>query len=502
MASKQHTLFWGSSYDRGLDILLSMWGDIKAKYPDAMLHVTYGWDLFDKATVANKERQEWKKTQEELMKQEGIVHHGRVGKDELSKIRKQCGIWAYPTYFPEIFCITAIEAQADGVVPVAINYAALSETVGSGTLIEGDIYNKDVQEKFKEELLRMMGDESWWKKQQVIGGKFANTFGWGIQANKWATEFSVKPKEDVKVSVITPTIRRGWWNIMSKNLSEQTYKNIEWIIVDDYEQDRSEIAKSYAKRYGLTIKYVRGKERKIKRTYGLINANNTGWKVAEGELVVILQDFVLIPNDGIEQLVLVHKKNPDALIAPVDMYFKPKVKPDITKEDWFDGETDIVGAFMRQNARIANKGLRESVNAYEFEQNYGAIPKKIIDDLGGWYEFFDEGLGFDNTEFAYRALKMGYRILVDETNCAVCIDHWEALAGTKEHGIGRERNLNDPRFIWLMNKIDTGELPLQRTQEKDDTIELLYEMPKDVTIGMAKDWIRDENNLANILSKW
>lgn len=72
-------------------------------------------------------------------------------------------------------------------------------------------------------------------------------------------------------------------------------------------------------------------------------------------------------------------------------------------------------------------GIRESDSPYEFEQNYCAIPKTIIEALNGWYEFIDEGLGFDNTEFAYRALKSGYRLLVDDTNVGYGINHWEAL---------------------------------------------------------------------------
>ena len=73
---KQHKLFYGSSYDRGLDILLLMWSDIKKKYPDAELHIAYGWDLFDKAALNNKERMEWKADIVELMKQPGVHHHG------------------------------------------------------------------------------------------------------------------------------------------------------------------------------------------------------------------------------------------------------------------------------------------------------------------------------------------------------------------------------------------------------------------------------------------
>jgi glycosyltransferase involved in cell wall biosynthesis len=250
---KQHKLFYGSSYDRGLDFLLKMWPDIKNKFPDATLDICYGWDLFDKATQNNEERREWKERVVEMMSQVDITHHGRVGKKELEKIRKECGILAYPAYFTEINCITVLESMKDGLVPVTTDLAALSET------------------------------------------------------NDCGVEDTKQPEP--LVSIVTPTIRRGFWNIMANNIANQTYKNIEWIIVDDYKDDRSNLALEYAKKYNLTIRYVRGKKRAIKRTYGLVNANNTGLQEAKGELMVILQDFIIMPERGIEMLIDVYRRN-------------------------------------------------------------------------------------------------------------------------------------------------------------------------------------------------
>lgn len=306
--------------------------------------------------------------------------------------------------------------------------------------------------------------------------------------------------QSVRVVCYTPTVRKGWWNIMADNLAKQTYKNFEWVIVDDIGYDRSEEAQKYAREYGLDIKLIHGKPRKKKRTYGLVNANNTALKEAEGELFVFLQDFILIPEDGIEQLVTLYRKNPTALLAPVDMYVAPKIKPDIESEDWFHGELDVVGDFIRQNIRIKNLGLRFSDHPYDFEQNYGAIPTEIARRLGGWYEFYDEGLGYDNTDIAYRVLKSGYKLIVDETNVAVCIDHWEALQNDRENVLGRARRLNDPRYQWACEMIDQGKLPLKRTQEEDDKIELLYEIPDTVDDKDVVKWIRE--NGPEIVYNW
>jgi len=186
---RQTKLFWGSSYDRGLDTLLFMWPEVLEKFPEAELHICYGWDLFDKVTASNPERQQWKQSVLNLMKQKGVFEHGRLGKKELAKIRKQCGIWAYPTYFPEINCITALDCQRDGLVPVTMDFAALPETVQSGVLIKGEIKNLQVQEKFLEALLDMMGDTEKWQAESKKAQEFATNMEWDKIADQWIKTF-------------------------------------------------------------------------------------------------------------------------------------------------------------------------------------------------------------------------------------------------------------------------------------------------------------------------
>jgi len=502
MVYRHHKLVYTSSYDRGLDVLLSMWPEIKKKFPDSTLDIAYGWSVFDQVTANNAERQQWKQNVETLMQQDGITHHGRIGKDELLKLRKQAGIWVYPTYFTEIFCMNAVEGQIEHVVPVTMDLGSLKEVVGGGVLIKGDIYKKEVQAEYLKELLSLMGDETRWKLESQKCRKFAKQFTWEKTAKAWTSEFNRKLPQDIKVTIYTPTIRKGFWNLMANNLSTQTYKNFEWLIVDDFPADRSKIAAKYALQYGLDIKYHRGRARKIKRTYGLVNADNTALHEASGELLVFLQDFILISPFAIEELVRLHLKNPDALLAPADRYFAPSVIPDTNSEDWFHGKTDVVGRFLWQNARIQGVGMRETVNPFEFEMNWGAVPVKVARELGGWYEFYDFGLGFNNTDLAYRALKAGYRIIVDDTNLATCIDHWQALKGKDENGgMEQGRRLNDPLFLWAKNMIDMGKLPIFRNQEIDDKINLSYKPPKGMSDDeFTKKWLPE--NGARIAAEW
>jgi GT2 family glycosyltransferase len=504
---KCRKLFWGSSYDRGLDIILYLWPDILAAYPDAELHVTYGWNLFNIAMQNNPERQEWKRSMDVLLNQKGITHYGRVGKEELAKIRKECGIWAYPTYFEEINCITALECQADGVVPVTMALAALKETVKEGVLVSGDIREDEVRKDYLQKLLKLMGDRERWNKLSIKCKKLMKRYYWSSIADKWI-DFFEEPVSKPTVSVITPTIREGWWRIMSENLSKQTYKIHEWVILDDYKEDRSEIAEKYAKKYGLNIIYVHGDKAKgdYKRKCGLVRANNKGWQTASGELLVWLQDFILIPTDGIERLVDVYRHNPDALIAPVDVYYDCKTPDTKNKEDWWKAQNQwgyyspVLTKEIWKNIRVENKGLRESDNPFDYEANYGAIPRKILVELNGWWEFMDDGLGYDNTEIAYRALKLGYRIIIDDTNICSCINLWPIIGGLSQNITSRERMLNPPRWNWLARKTDAGELPIKRDQKLDDSITLTFKVPDDIEDKDCADWINDHTE--EIIKEW
>jgi hypothetical protein len=450
-------VFWGSSYDRGLPALLYLWPDVLEKFPDAELHICYGWDLFVTVYNNNFERMGWKQSVDELMNQDGITHHGRVGKKELSTIRKECGIWAYPTDFQEINCITALECQRDGLVPVTMDLAALSETVGSGFKIEGDINNPEVIEEYRRVLLNVMGDAKLWNEESKKARKFALKYDWDKISPVWTTEF-VTPTSKPKVSIITPTNRNGFWNIMAYNLSVQSYPIHEWIVIDDSPTRQSKNPSRMREDYGLNIVYTKT-PKEYKGKYSLVRADNIGWQRATGDLLVWIQDFVVIPERGIEALVDIYRHNKDCLIAPTDKHYSIKGKYDFTKPDAFMGNLDVFGDLVFDNSRNQYKGMRRTENPYDFELNYGAIPRKIVEELNGFWEFGDNyGLGYDNTDIAWRALQKGHKIIIDDTNVCSCIRHQDYLDDERD-------NANKEVFEKIVAKTQSGELPLVREEK-------------------------------------
>jgi glycosyltransferase involved in cell wall biosynthesis len=189
-------LVWTSSYDRGLEHLLDIWPDVLAEVPDAKLDIYYGWNLFDSIHHNNPERKAWKHKVDQKMKQDGITHIGRVGQEEILEATYGAGIWAYPTHFYEISCITAMKCQAAGAIPVVTDYAALEETVQHGVKIdvsEDDIYDDEIKKEFSTKLIEVlkMNEEDQKALREPMIEWARNKFSWKGIADQWIGEFNV-----------------------------------------------------------------------------------------------------------------------------------------------------------------------------------------------------------------------------------------------------------------------------------------------------------------------
>jgi glycosyltransferase involved in cell wall biosynthesis len=489
-----HHVLYSSSPDRGLDNVLKIWPQVMEAVPDAELHVCYGFDLYDKVHKHAPHKMKWRDEVVAQLKQPGVVYHGKVGKKELYDIAHACGVWAYPTYFAEIDCITARYCQALGTFPLVYNYAALETTVQRGVRLSVDPLDIRSLKQFTPALIKAL------QNPESFDTSFTKAWDWKNIASKWVEVFNLPAPQDTKITVFTPTIRSGWWNLMAENLSKQTYKNIEWLIVDDYPEDRKHLAEKYAKKYNLDIRYLRGKLDRSKYNYALIQADNQAIFSAKGSLIFWLQDFILLPYEGLARVAKLHQRYPNCLLAPVDQYYR-MIKPNLeNKEDWFEGETKVVGEFIRQNIRIGRGGIRYSNNPFDFEMNVGAVPTHIARALNGLWEFQDDGLGYNNTDIAFRALKAGYGLIVDERLSGVCLDLWEYLTGHKENALKREWNLNDARYEFIYRMTNKGKLPIVRDSNLDRRLKFDNQMPDGLDQEGAAKWI--QANAERLAKKW
>lgn len=200
-------LVYASSYDRGLVYLLNMWPAIKKEVPEAHLEIFYGWVLYDVVHANNPARARWKAQMQQLMKQEGITDHGRIGHAELNKEIATAGVWAYPSSFEEISCINAMRAQALGAIPVVTNYAALKETVRYGVKVSVDITTAEGQIEYQKELIAMLKDPIRQEEIRKPMMEFAQKeFLWEKVAKNWKEEFDKEKKIPENIVSLPSTV--------------------------------------------------------------------------------------------------------------------------------------------------------------------------------------------------------------------------------------------------------------------------------------------------------
>ncbi len=139
--SNPHRAIYSSSPDRGLQTALDCWPEIREQVPDAELHVFYGFFNWEQSARSMNDAPQLRSVRylKKLCETTaGVTLHERVNQKQLAREFMKSGVWAYPTWFSETSCITAMEAQAAGCRIVTSPIAALNETVGKhGVLIPG-----------------------------------------------------------------------------------------------------------------------------------------------------------------------------------------------------------------------------------------------------------------------------------------------------------------------------------------------------------------------------
>ena len=151
-------IMYASSPDRGLLNLLRIFSRAQEYVPDLELHAFYGFNNLNKLIKTNPQSSFGKVRDEilELMKMPGVHWHGRTSQKQLYLEWFKSGIWCYPTNFWETSCITCMEAQAMGAIPVFSPCWALGENVLNGYAIEGNADDRLVQARFAAELVRVV----------------------------------------------------------------------------------------------------------------------------------------------------------------------------------------------------------------------------------------------------------------------------------------------------------------------------------------------------------
>lgn len=195
-----YRFIYSSSPDRGLEVLLDMWPEIRAMQPEANLRVFYGFDNWLKNASAQD-----KVSIERLMRkldQPGISAPGRIDQKQLAQEMMSATFWSYVSWFWETYCISGLEAQAAGLCIVTSNVAALETTIGdNGILIDAGatewdafrvVNSPEYRKNYLAAISRLLSspDEvAHWRQKGIAA---SSKYTWRSVAEEWNAMFKSK----------------------------------------------------------------------------------------------------------------------------------------------------------------------------------------------------------------------------------------------------------------------------------------------------------------------
>lgn len=216
------------------------------------------------------------------------------------------------------------------------------------------------------------------------------------------------------ISVITPTIRPELLYLTEETLRGQTFRSFEWLVETGDPKE------------GFTLP----------------TDFNNALRKAQGDIIVILQDCILIPQTALEEISkLNHEKT--AYTYPVG-----KEKADA---DNHRGKKEIAWDWRK------HRDIGELPSPAHWEIDLGSAPKSLFFDVGGFDEDFNNGWSWENVEIAYRASLLGYKYELSRVTEGVAFDHDAA----QEHPFRGKRENNDVRATQSRVMADGGRIKLE-----------------------------------------
>ncbi len=269
----------------------------------------------------------------------------------------------------------------------------------------------------------------------------------------------------VKVSVVLPVFRPGGLDITFMSLRDQTFRDFELILIDRrYEKRRTEV-KELARQ--LNVATVHAPEHRRNGKWAVLCAAwNTGYMLAQGEIVLMPPDFTYLPPTWIENHLRHHKNGNRMVLSPYTMLVMPPVvdkkgkhvdvpSPDLASSlpnsvtdqppDYYD-EISIFEDFFHpslipdlerwpdnlQCPRLVGNWTSRMETHIHFRNE--SIPLGFLLDINGQDENLDKGKCQIDLEFGSRARRNGCEFVADLDNMVYMLNPRSLFPTAPQHG--------------------------------------------------------------------
>lgn len=183
-----YRIMYASSPDRGLANVIRAFAVAREFEPRLELHAFYGFNNLRKLTQMPQLQRKADECERLMKLVPNVYFHGRVSQDQLYREWLKTGLWVYRTDFHETSCITSMESQALGAIPIVSPVAALDENVLYGEAIRGEADDPVVAAEFSQAIVKWSNPDLQAKVRPKMMADVRQRFSWENFTNQWISE--------------------------------------------------------------------------------------------------------------------------------------------------------------------------------------------------------------------------------------------------------------------------------------------------------------------------
>ncbi len=225
-----------------------------------------------------------------------------------------------------------------------------------------------------------------------------------------------------------------------QSVVNQTYSNVELIIVDDFSQDNSREKILNFHKKNLSVQYIFNK-----KNVGNCRAFNQGLKIAKGKYIIDLStDDILKPNRIKEQVEIFEESDKIGVVT--------------SDAEYIDENSNWLGNFYQKNNAENTGKMYELLLKTSFILPASMmIRKSILDNLGG----YDETLAYEDFDFWIRSAR-----ICEYAHVPKILVQQRVIAGSHSSSFSLKKNNLIPSTVKVCQKA----LSLNETQSENQAL--------------------------------
>ncbi len=266
------------------------------------------------------------------------------------------------------------------------------------------------------------------------------------------------------VAVLTASNKPGC-DVTLESLKRQDHPGIIWVFADNLYELRAPLIQVLTEKADIPTYHFKPPAIKPGYRRNLAAAYNEALRWCRNEevdLMISLQDYIWIPPDGVSRFVAMAEKFPNCLLTGIcSISLDPEADAVVDPEGLYTifgaPYTDAPDFIDWEDSRAAENyrgqsGYVES-NPIEWENNFSAIPKTIIDSGIDFDEDFDKGVAYENQGFAFACReRLGTNVILDLDNRAISLPHKRYPFGLNTPTEVEDLPFNDQNRILIEEK--------------------------------------------------